>query len=131
MCLRYFKIYIHTNKNNIQSYTKRHVIDINTNKAFFNYNSISTRGVPLSGPSRCAVFTCTDTSTFSHSVLTSFIVCDQNVEGILIPCLFSLLRSILCLSLLRPRGLPGSSVGKESACNAGHYLRCRKPRFDP
>ena len=40
----------------------------------FNYNSISTRGVPLPGPSRCAVFTSTDTSTFSHSVLASFIV---------------------------------------------------------
>ena len=34
------KIKTDINKNNIQSYTKRHVIDINTNKAFFNYNSI-------------------------------------------------------------------------------------------
>ena len=95
----------------------------------FNYNSISTRGVPLPGPSRCAVFTSTDTSTFSHSVLASFIVrpkCGRHSETLPV---FSL--KAYFVSLLRPRGLPGSSVGKESACNAGHCLQCRKPRFDP
>ena len=34
------KIKTDYNKSNIQSYTKRNVIDINTNKDFFNYNSI-------------------------------------------------------------------------------------------
>ena len=34
------KIKTDINKSNIQSYTKRNVIDINTNKDFFNYNSI-------------------------------------------------------------------------------------------
>ena len=28
-------------------------------------------------------------------------------------------------------GFPGGSVGKESACNAGDCLQCRRPRFDP
>ena len=34
------KIKTDINKSNIQSYTKRNVIDINSNKDFFNYNSI-------------------------------------------------------------------------------------------
>ena len=29
-----------------------------------------------------------------------------------------------------PRGFPRSSVGKESACNAGICLQCRRPRFN-
>jgi len=29
------------------------------------------------------------------------------------------------------RGFPGGSVIKESAYNAGNYLQCRRPRFDP
>ena len=28
-------------------------------------------------------------------------------------------------------GFPGVSVNKESSCNAGHFLQCRKPGFDP
>ena len=28
-------------------------------------------------------------------------------------------------------GFPPDSVGKEAACNSGHYLHCRRPGFDP
>ena len=28
-------------------------------------------------------------------------------------------------------GFPHDSVGKEAACNSGHYLQCRRPGFDP
>ena len=29
------------------------------------------------------------------------------------------------------KGFPGGSVGKESAYNAGNFLQCRRPGFDP
>ena len=32
---------------------------------------------------------------------------------------------------LRSPGLPGGSVSKESACNAGDHPQCRRPGFDP
>ena len=42
--------------------------------------------------------------------------------------------SAIVLETIREFGkyhvFPGCSVGKESACNAGDCLQCRRPRFD-
>ena len=29
------------------------------------------------------------------------------------------------------KGFPGGSIGRESACNKGDHLQCRRPEFDP
>ena len=33
-------------------------------------------------------------------------------------------------NIIKIAGFPGGSVSKESACNAGDGLQCRRPEFD-